>query len=76
MAAVLANSDDDLAPWVNDPSAWIRQRLSLPDWYEDLDVGEPTCWEAAICSLLELPEFDLQPIPGSFVEAPLSLRPS
>jgi hypothetical protein len=60
VARHLVEADFRSAPWAADPRAWTVQRFAAPDWYSDLDVGEPDAWEGAILRLIERPEFDLR----------------
>jgi hypothetical protein len=42
--------------WKVDPTAWVRKRFSVDDWYCDLSEPEMLAWDNAMRSTLELPE--------------------
>jgi len=60
VAQCLAEWGTPDSPWATDPRAWVANRLTAPDWYSDLDVGEPDSWEGAVYRLIQRPEFDLK----------------
>ena len=42
--------------WKSNPASWVRQRLSMGDWYSDLKEPEMLAWDHAMQLRLESPQ--------------------